>query len=105
LELRCDHKENISAIFIDIGNFNGVYDGLLGVSFSWNRHQLLEHFGAPAKSGRKMSDPILGDYGAWDRFAMLNYSVHIEYETSSEGIKKITFIREDAVLTQETFLD
>ncbi len=57
----------------------------------------MEHFGRPSKSGDKSSHPILGDYGAWDRFEMNGYVVRFEYKMNSSGITNITFMRNDVV--------
>jgi hypothetical protein len=97
LELRCDRDDKISVIFLYSDEFNGFNEGLFEIPFSWGRDQVLEHFGTPSKSGGKVSDPILGNYGAWDRFTLPGRVVHFEYRANSDSIKKITLMREDMV--------
>jgi hypothetical protein len=97
LELRCDDDERISVIFLRADENDTFDDSLIEPSFSWNRKQVLRHFGSPSKSGDKSSHPVLGDSGAWDRFAMPLYSVRFEYKMDSAGIRKITFMRNDVI--------
>lgn len=97
LELRCDDDEKISVIFLRSHEGDVFGDTLIEPSFSWTRQQVLEHFGCPSKSGDKSSHPILGDSGAWDRFAMPGYTIRCEYKMDSAGIQKITFMRNDVV--------
>jgi len=99
LELRCGMDERVSVIFLRSDEDDAFDDKLLvpAFSFLWNRDQVLDHFGTPSKSGAKRSHPILGDYGAWDRFTRSNYVVHIEYRLDADVISKITLMRADIV--------
>jgi hypothetical protein len=97
LELRCDDDEKISVIFLYFDEYEGFDDVLIEPRFSWSRQQVVEYFGSPSKSGGSSSHPILGDYGAWDRFAMPGYAVRFEYRMDSDSIRKITFMRNDVV--------
>lgn len=97
LELRCDDDEKISVIFLRSDENDKFDDTLIEPYFSWNRKQVMEHFGSPTKSCDKSSHPILGDYGAWDRFTMPNYVVRFEYRMDSASIRTITFMRNDVV--------
>lgn len=97
LELRCDDDEKVSVIFLRSDENNAFDDSLIEPSFSWSRKQVLQHFGSPSDSGEKNSHPILGDSGAWDRFAMPRYTFHCEYKTDSASISSITFMRNDVV--------
>jgi len=97
LELRCDRDDKISVIFLYSDEFDGFDESLFEIPFSWGRDQVLEHFGSPSKSGGKVSDPILGNYGAWDRFTLPGHVVHFEYRANFDGIKKITLMCKDMV--------
>ena len=97
LELRCDRDDKISVIFLYADDYNGFDEGLFEIPFSLSRAQVQEHFGRPSKSGGKISDPVLGEYGAWDRFIRPGHAVHIEYRTDSDRIRKITLMRSDVV--------
>jgi len=97
LALRCDKNDKICVIFLYSDNYNGFDESLFEIPFSLNREQVLEHFGAPSESGGKISDPILGEYGAWDRFTRQEYAIHIEYRIESDRIKRITLMRSDVI--------
>jgi hypothetical protein len=95
LELFCDPDERIKAIFVRAETCGGV--GLSDVPFDFTRRQVLEHFGTASESGDRTKDPILGESGAWDRFARPGYAVHVEYRTDSDAVKQITLMRPDTV--------
>src|SRR6266404_2189171 len=97
LELRCDRDDNLSTIFLYSDEFNGFDESILEAPFSLTRQQVMERLGSPSKSGGKMSDPILGEYGAWDRFVRPGHTIHVEYRADADRIKKITLIRADVV--------
>lgn len=93
MDLRCDGDEKIDVIFLSEER-QGPQDGnLFEVPFTWSRDQVLSHFGPPAKSGPKVTDPILGNYGEWDRFVRQGYTVHFEYRTDRDEIRQITLSR------------
>jgi plasmid stabilization system protein ParE len=96
VELRCDRDERISAIFIESDEWIEC-DPAVGVRFESTRSVVLDRLGVPAKSGAGLRDPILGDYGAWDRFSKAGYAVHVEYRVNEDRIKRITLIRGDLV--------
>ena len=96
-EVSCDPNDKISVIFLYSEKYNGFDESLFEIPFSWNQKQVLEHFGTPSKSGGKVSDPILGDYGPWDRFTRPGYAIHVGYRTDSDRIKQITLMRSDVV--------
>lgn len=98
LQLRCDEHDRISAIFLEHGKSKfDIGDRLADLPFSYGRERVLSRFGKPSKSGDEKSHPILGDYGAWDRFFLQSYTIHIEYQINSDFIRRITFMKEDAV--------
>ena len=97
LALRCDRDDKISVIFLRADYHNNLDEELFKIPFFWARKQVLDHFGTPSKSGEKISDPILGEYGAWDRFELPTYTVHIEYRTDRDEIKRITVMSNEAV--------
>ena len=97
LELRCDRDDKVSTIFLYSDEFNGFDESLFDVPFSSNRQEVKERLGPPSKSGDKVSDPILGEYGAWDRFARPRHTIHVEYRAGADRVKKITLIRTDVV--------
>lgn len=97
MALRCDRDDKISVIFLRSEKHNIMDGNLCEIPFNWNRTQVLNHLGQPEKSGARKSDPILGEYGAWDRFLRSDYALHVEYKTDIDEIKRITLMRKDAV--------
>ena len=96
LALNCDREdERINSIFLETEEHAGTV--LSEVPFHLSRDEVLERFGSPSKSGKAMSDPILGKYGPWDRFKGPEYTVHVQYKVDSDSIEKITLMRNDVV--------
>ena len=87
----------ISMIFLRADDHDNSDDYLFEIPFTWTREQVLKHFGSPSKSGGKTSHPILGKFGAWDRFSLPNYTIHFEFRVDRDAIKGITLMRNDVV--------
>jgi len=97
MALRCDRDDKISVIFLRADKQNKFDENIFELPFAWTRKQVLDHYGTPSKSGERVRDPILGEYGAWDRFSRPSYAVHVEYRVDRDEIKRITLMRSDAV--------
>lgn len=87
----CD-DHGITTIFVESDEFAQF---LGGISFSHNREEVRCFLGKPSKIGKPYSDPILGEYGPWDRYDDDRQSIHIEYEPRADRIKRITLMRAD----------
>lgn len=92
-----DKEDRVATIFVHFDDDRYFEEGLLGFSRSSTRQEMLARFGTPSKSGSGVSDSILGDFGAWDRFAMRGYSVHTQYQLDDERLKQVTLMRADVV--------
>lgn len=93
-QVSCDREsENIRSLFLEKESHSG--NELSDIPFSFSRDQVLEKLGSPSKSGKSVSHPVLGEFGAWDRFQNNEYTTHVEYRTDSDEIKKITVMRND----------
>ena len=90
----CDNDEKIDTIFIESDNLGRE---LLDIPFSSSRNDVLGTLGVPSKSGDARRDPILGEYGPWDRFDKADYSIHILYHAYVDRIRRVTLARADAV--------
>lgn len=97
LDLVCDGDNKVRSIFIYSTVSRTFKEGVEDLPFTFSRQEVVAHLGSPAKSGRRISDPILGEYGAWDRFTRSSYVVHVEYRIDADGISKITLMRPDVV--------
>jgi hypothetical protein len=97
VELLCDEFDNIGTIFLHCDASPCIADDLIDLSLKSTREQMLDVFGTPSKSGAPRHDPILGDYGPWDRFAKPGYAIRIGYHPTADRIHRITLMREDFV--------
>lgn len=97
LELRCDRDEKVSTIFLYSDKYCGFDESLFDMPFSSSRQEVVGRLGTPSKSGGRISDPVLGEYGPWDRFTRLGHTIHVEYRLDADCIRRITLIRADVV--------
>lgn len=98
MDFVCDEDDKITTIFLYSDESRHFEAELKDVPFSSTRQEVIECLGAPSKSGHKITDPILGVCGAWDRFGKHGYTIHVEYGVSDvDCIKTITLMRADVV--------
>jgi len=94
LQFNCDRDdERVRSIFLEAEEHAGTI--LSEVPFDQDRKQVLAHFGFPSKSGEKVTDSILGDFGPWDQFQGPEYTIHVQYRIDSGCIEMITLMRND----------
>ena len=89
VELICDEAERIRTIFLHRGDGEALSE----IAFSLTRRQVRDRLGSPSKSGPASRIPVLGDKGAWDRFALPAGSVHVQYRLDRDEIDMITLMR------------
>jgi hypothetical protein len=94
LSFTCDNDERIHSIFQEAECFD---QALFEIPFSSSRGDVLSLLGTPSKSGNAHTDPVLGEYGAWDRFDGLGASMHIQYDPHTRGIRMVTLMRPDVL--------
>lgn len=87
MEVICDAQDVITTIFMHAKKFDA---DIVGLPFASTQKEVRKHFGKPAKSGKKESDPLFGDIAPWDRFKRKGYVLHIEYQLDDDSIQKIT---------------
>lgn len=97
MDLSCDGDERIRTIFLYADQLRCFDGSLIEISPSSTRLDILERFGPPSRNGVGFKDPILGEYGSWDRFTFADYTFHAEYRVGSNRIKMITLMRPDMV--------
>lgn len=96
LEVNCSRdKEFINTFFFDKEKHAGVE--FFDMSFDLNREEIRSKIGLPSKSGEGFLDPILGEYGPWDRFKKADYTVHIQYCLESSSVVRVTIMSNDVV--------
>jgi hypothetical protein len=90
-----DGDDVVTTIFFSFKTsppFDGGFDDL---PFSSGRIEVRNRFGEPSESREKFCDPILGEYGAWDRFNFPNYILHVQYFSERDSVELITLMRSD----------
>lgn len=97
MDFVCDGEDRVNSIFLYADESRYFKIGVQDLPFSLSRTDVISSLGSPSKSGSRISDPILGEYGAWDRFARSGYVIHLEYNIDADAIKKITLMRADVV--------
>ncbi len=97
MDFVCDADETVRSIFLYSEELRCFKETVQDLPFGATRQEVMARFGSPSKSGGSFSDPILGKYGAWDRFARGAYAIHVEYHLDGSGIEGITLMRADVV--------
>lgn len=93
----CDANDKVRTIFLYSDGHRQFEGGLIDLPFSLARQEVITRLGVPSKSGGLVNDPILGEFGPWDRFTKSGYSIHVEYKADAGSIGKITLMRADVV--------
>ena len=95
LTLQCDINERINVVFLGSRDGESFDNKLLApdLSLDWNRKQAQQHLGTPSRSGSQRVDPILGAYGAWDRFDRPGRVIHVQYRIDADIVCMITLMR------------
>ena len=97
MDFVCDGENKVRSIFLYYTVSRKFREGVEDLPFTSSRQKVIARLGSPSKSGGRVSDPILGEYGAWDRFVLSGCVVHIEYQIDADAISKITLMRADVV--------
>lgn len=93
----CDAENVVQSIFLYFDQSRCFKEGVQDLPFNSSRQEVIAQLGSPSKSGGRVSDPILGEYGAWDRFLCSDYAIHVEYGLDADVINKVTLMRADSV--------
>ncbi len=93
IALVCDESERITTISLHAG----VDQALAPIPMNLDRNGVLDRVGVPSKSGPAIADPILGDYGPWDRFESISHTLHVQYGLRTHQIELLTLMHPDVV--------
>lgn len=93
ISVHSDLSETIQTVFVQSAGIKGFDYSLLDASFSWSRSQVRANLGEPEKSGEERVHAILGRHGAWDRFELSQYVLHMEYQVGAESIAMVTLMK------------
>lgn len=97
MDFVCDGENKLSSIFLYADQSRFFREGIEDLPFGSTRREVIERLGPPFRSGQPLSDPVLGDYGAWDRFIRSGYVLHVEYRRHEDAINRLTLMRADVV--------
>jgi hypothetical protein len=97
MDLVCDQDDRVTTIFLHFGEDRHFDEVVLDLPPLSTRKDVVERLGLPSQHGDGAIDPILGGFGAWDRFSNPEYTIHIEYRVGIDRVKKLTFMRNDMV--------
>ncbi|MNY27757.1 hypothetical protein D3C86_1616840 [compost metagenome] len=97
LDLRSDLEDKIATIFVHFDDQRRFDGDLLEFTASSTRSDVVDRVGAPSKRGGGLKDPILGDFGPWDRFELGPHSLHVEYQPDADRLKLVTLMRADVM--------
>jgi hypothetical protein len=97
MDFVCDGEDKVNSIFLYSDESRCFKEDVQDLPLTSSRQEVIARLGSPSKSGGRISDPILGEYGVWDRFTRSGYSIHVEFRLDEDVIKKITLMRADAV--------
>lgn len=97
MDFVCDGEDKVNCIFLYSDESRCFKDGVQDLPWTASRQEVIARLGTPSKSGGRISDLILGEYGEWDRFTRSGYSIHVEYRLDAAAIRRITLMRADVV--------
>jgi len=97
MDFVCDENDKVRSIFLYADDSRCFMESIQDLPFTSRRREVIARLGFPSKSGDKIIDPVLGEYGAWDRFEGPGYSIHVEYRLNADRINKVTLMRADVV--------
>lgn len=105
IELICSNQYLIRSIFLHSGRNKREksrpypYPLLEGLSFDSSRENVRLALGKPTVEGAPRRIPGLGDYGAYDRYDYVDWSIHFQYALNSEQIEMVTLMSKECVPT------
>lgn len=88
-EIPIPRSGKIETIFLYLSDAFTEYHG---ISQNMTKEQVVSIFGKPIWSGEPSTHGMLEDKGAWEKYQLENYFLHIEHVKNYEGVKMITLM-------------
>lgn len=88
-EILLGKNNRVETIFLYLAR-NG--EGILGITKLMNSADIIKLIGKPTKSEEKQFVPILGEYGAWERYNFDRYCIHIQHNLEDTEVEQITIM-------------
>ena len=92
LEFICDAQGTINTIFVRPCDPAVLAPWQLPIEFATGRAKLCALLGPPERCREAFDDPIMGRMGAWDRFVMDGYLLHVGYNADCSAISMQTLM-------------
>ena len=86
-ELILDSGNRISTIFLFMKK---GHQGVLGITSRMTKKDIVSKFGRPLEEADAKYLDGLGEYGAWEKYDMEKYILHIQHDKEEVGVKQIT---------------
>lgn len=97
LDFVCDNSDTVSTVFFYYDGARPFDENIVDLPFFSNRQTVIDILGESTKRGGGLIDPVLGDFGPWERFPRKGYVIHVEYRVGIDRINKVTLMRDDVV--------
>jgi hypothetical protein len=101
IEIGTEADKSLATIFLHSAGHQGyaAFSGLLpaGLTFSDTRQSARAKLPKPEASGERSDIQYIGPTGAWDRWAMPGYALHITYSLADDRVELVTIMRPDIV--------
>lgn len=88
-EFSLSSTNRIETIFLYLNRGYGEYEG---ISSGMSKGDVILLLGVPDSTGEPSVSPILGKYGAWEKYKREDHYLHIEHIDEYNGINKITLM-------------
>lgn len=96
-DIVADEADLVTTLFLYFDDERNFAEGLAEFSGSTTRSEVLRRLGAPLRSRKPLKDPILGDFGAADRFDLEGHSVQVEFRPDRDQVKLVVLMRSDVL--------
>ena len=88
-EFSLSSTNRIETIFLYLNKGYGEYEGISSVM---SKDDIIFLLGVPDLAGEPHVSPILGSYGAWEKYKRDDHYLHIEHVEEYCGVSKITLM-------------
>lgn len=88
-EFSLSSKNRVETVFLFLDKGYGDFES---ISSNMSKEDIISLFGPPKESGDPRMHPILGSYGAWEKYERKDHVMHIEHMEQFSGVKTVTLM-------------
>ena len=88
-EFSLNSMNRIETIFLFLDKGYGSFES---ISSNMSKADIISLFGVPYESGEPNNHPILGSFGAWEKYERKDHFMHIEHMDQFSGVKTVTLM-------------